>query len=180
MTTSGEDRVKVSGRVLWYDPNKGFGFITSEQVEDDILLPKNVLLSFNRSSVADGSAIEAMIYRTPQGWSAETILGISLPPDMVVPHTGIYGLTVADIEKLPMLPVRVKWYDPQKGIGFVNVCGQSQDVFVHADIVRRSGFTTLMGGEAILVKVIDGRRGKMAVQVLPWEAACQATVNGRD
>jgi len=38
-------------------------------------------------------------------------------------------------------------------------------------VLRRSGFADLQPGEAVCLRVIDGKRGRMAAQVASWEAA---------
>jgi CspA family cold shock protein len=68
-------------------------------------------------------------------------------------------------------PARVKWFDRNKGFGFANVFGDSSDVFLHAEVLRRSGLADLLPGEALAIRVIDGRRGKMATEVMAWEQA---------
>ena len=70
-----------------------------------------------------------------------------------------------------MEPARVKWFDKAKGFGFANVFGRPEDVFIHVEVLRVSGFADLASGEAVALRVLDGRRGRMAVQVLSWESA---------
>ncbi len=74
-------------------------------------------------------------------------------------------------QSLPLLPARVKWFDKAKGFGFANVFGSSDDVFLHVEVLRRSGLADLQPGEAVTLRVTDGARGKMAAQVMSWEAA---------
>ena len=66
---------------------------------------------------------------------------------------------------------RVKWFDKVKGFGFANVFGRPEDVFIHIEVLRRSGFADLGPGEAIGLRVIEGKRGRMAAQVTSWETA---------
>jgi CspA family cold shock protein len=47
-------------------------------------------------------------------------------------------------------------------------------VFIHAEVLRVSGFADLAAGEAVALRIIEGRRGRMAVQVVSWEAATRA------
>ena len=47
----------VYGRVKWFDPGRGFGFVVAEDGGPDILLHANVLRSYGQGSVADGSPI---------------------------------------------------------------------------------------------------------------------------
>ena len=72
---------------------------------------------------------------------------------------------------LPLEPARVKWFDKAKGFGFANVFGRDEDVFLHIEVLRRSGLADLQPGEAVSLRVVDGKRGRMAMQVTSWEAA---------
>jgi cold shock protein len=76
----------------------------------------------------------------------------------------------ADLRSLPLEPARVKWFDKNKGFGFANVFGHAEDVFVHAEVLRVSGFADLAAGEAVALRIVEGRRGRMAVQVSSWDA----------
>ena len=76
-----------------------------------------------------------------------------------------------DIAALPLEPARVKWFDKGKGFGFANVFGRAEDVFVHIEVLRHSGFADLQAGEAVGLRIVDGKRGRMAVQVVSWDSA---------
>ena len=65
----------------------------------------------------------------------------------------------------------MKWFDKAKGFGFANIFEQKADVFLHIEVLRHSGFADLAVGEAIALRVVDGRRGMMAAQILSWERA---------
>ncbi|MDM7458213.1 MAG: hypothetical protein P3W94_002435, partial [Paracoccus sp. (in: a-proteobacteria)] len=43
--------------------------------------------------------------------------------------------------------------------------------FIHIEVLRHSGFADLGIGEAVCVRVINGPRGLMAAQILPWDTA---------
>lgn len=61
-----------------------------------------------------------------------------------------------------------------QGLRFANVFGRPEDVFVHVEVLRHSGFADLQAGEAVCLRIIEGKRGRMAVQVVSWEAAVRA------
>lgn len=67
----------------------------------------------------------------------------------------------------------MKWFDKGKGFGFANVFGRPEDVFIHVEVLRMSGFADLAAGEAVALRIIEGRRGRMAVQVVSWEVAAR-------
>lgn len=97
----------VQGKVKWFDPAKGFGFVIADEGGPDILLHANVLRNFGQSSVADGARVEIAVQRTDRGVQATEVLGI-------VPPLGAEGLPLADFEEIdpeiianaPLLPAR--------------------------------------------------------------------------
>lgn len=172
MTEEGTDTHEVRGRVKWFDPGKGFGFVISDDCDVDILLHANVLRNFGQSSVADGAGVTLRIQRTQRGVQAVEVLAVD-PPDGAVMalNEDAQGLLAADILALPLEPARVKWYDKGKGFGFANAFGRSEDVFIHVEVLRVSGLADLESGEAVALRIVEGKRGRMAVQVLSWDAA---------
>ncbi len=162
----------IRGHVKWFDPGKGFGFVVSEAGGPDILLHANVLRNFGQNSVADGSAIEIEMQETERGLQATTIRWIEPPaPSDDLPLSDFEIYDPEALEQIPVEPARVKWFDKGKGFGFANVFGLSEDVFVHVEVLRRSGLADLQPGEAVGLRVVDGKRGRMATAVLPWDMA---------
>jgi CspA family cold shock protein len=162
----------VIGKVKWFDPGKGFGFIVADDGGSDILLHANVLRNFGQGSVADNAGITVNVQQTPRGAQAVEIIEIR-PPE-TDDETRIEDLGDSDaaaIAAIAMEPARVKWFDKAKGFGFANVFSRGEDVFIHIEVLRRSGFADLQPGEAVCLRVIEGKRGRMAAQVLSWEAA---------
>jgi CspA family cold shock protein len=174
MTEEQEVMQIVHGRVKWFDPTKGFGFIVSDDAEVDILLHANVLRNYGQGSVADGAGIVVRVQKTQRGVQAVEVVRIEPPEGVVFPLADEAGqLLGEDILALAMEPARVKWFDKGKGFGFANVFGKAEDVFIHAEVLRVSGFADLAAGEAVALRIIDGKRGRMAVQVVSWEAAAR-------
>lgn len=162
----------LHGRVKWFDPVKGFGFILSEETGSDVLLHSNVLRNFGQSTVADGAEITVMVQETQRGVQAVEVLSITPPEGAGFAMAGEgTTFTAEQIAACPLEPARVKWFDKGKGFGFANVFGGSEDVFVHIEVLRMSGFADLAAGEAICLRIIEGKRGRMAAQVLAWDAA---------
>ena len=59
----------------------------------------------------------------------------------------------------------VKWFNPEKGFGFIARDGGGKDVFVHISALERPGFTELNEGERVIVDVVEGRKGPEAAGV---------------
>ena len=164
----------VHGHVKWFDPTKGFGFIVSDETQTDVLLHANVLRNFGQGSVADGAGITVRVQTTQRGVQAVEVLKIDPPEGAVFPLGDEAGqMPLAELMALPMEPARMKWFDKGKGFGFANVFGRGEDVFVHVEVLRVSGFADLAAGEAVALRIVDGKRGRMAVQVVSWEAAAR-------
>lgn len=171
MTTQNEEPRRLRGVVKWFDPGKGFGFIVADSGGPDILLHANVLRNFGQNSVADGAGIEVTVLETGRGMQAIEVLEITPPETGMTETAAMNELDASAYEHLAVEPARVKWFDKAKGFGFANVFGRTEDVFIHIEVLRRSGFADLQAGEAVALRIADGDRGRMAVQVLPWEAA---------
>ena len=164
--------VRLQGAVKWFDPAKGFGFVLSDDGGPDILLHANVLRNFGQSSVADGARVEIAVQHTPRGMQAVEVFSIEPPADGTTPPLDdMAALDPEDLAALPLEPARVKWFDKAKGFGFANVFGRAEDIFVHIEVLRRSGLADLQPGEAVGLRVVQGRRGQMATQVAAWERA---------
>ena len=169
-----EDKVTqtLHGRVKWFDPGKGFGFIVGDEGGSDILLHANVLRNYGQNSVADGAGITVKVQMTQRGVQAVEVLDIEPPVGGSFPLMDENApSTPEDIAALPLEPARVKWFDKGKGFGFANVFGRPEDVFIHIEVLRVSGFADLQAGEAICLRIVEGKRGRMAMQVASWEAA---------
>ena len=162
----------LRGIVKWFDASKGFGFVVSHSGVPDILLHGNVLRSFGHSSVAEGTEIEMNVVETARGMQATEVLSLTPPASRpAAPLAEMCGLESEDIARLPLHAARVKWFDKAKGFGFANIFGLADDIFIHIEVLRRSGLADLVTGEAIGVRVTDGKRGKMAVEVQSWDSA---------
>lgn len=159
----------VSGLVKWFDPTKGYGFILNEEGGADILLHANVLRNFGRSSVADQSRVTVWMQPTQRGLQATEVVSIEPPLSEGAPIADLDNGVIEHLEALPLRPARVKWFDKAKGFGFANIFGHPDDVFLHVEVLRHSGFADLTIGEAIGVRVVEGPRGLMAAQVTSWD-----------
>lgn len=56
----------------------------------------------------------------------------------------------------------VKWFNAQKGFGFIQPTDGSKDVFVHISAVERSGLTTLNEGQKLSYDLERGQQGKIS------------------
>ena len=59
----------------------------------------------------------------------------------------------------------VKWFNAEKGYGFIEVEG-GNDVFVHFSAIQTEGFKTLEEGQRVEFDIVDGDRGPQAANVV--------------
>src|SRR3712207_4608861 len=86
-SASHDDNVRISGRVKWFDPGKGYGFIVPDDPSKtgmkDVLLHVTSLRDTGRESALEGSTIVCEVSRRPKGWQVTSIVELdesSAPP----------------------------------------------------------------------------------------------------
>jgi CspA family cold shock protein len=152
--------MNASGLVRWFDTTKGYGFVVAEDGKGDVLVHVKVLRAVGVSFVAEGWWIQARVEDTPRGRKAVEVLDVRPPgPERPVPEAG------------PLEPARVKWFNRNKGFGFVNVFGRPLDVFLHMSTLRAYGFEAPADGIALAVRVAPGRdrEGPTVCEVRSWD-----------
>lgn len=60
---------------------------------------------------------------------------------------------------------KVKWFNAEKGYGFIEVEG-GNDVFVHYSAIEGEGFKTLEEGQEVSFDIVEGNRGSQAANVV--------------
>jgi CspA family cold shock protein len=61
----------------------------------------------------------------------------------------------------------VKWFNAEKGFGFITPDGGSEDVFVHHSEIQMHGYRDLPEGQRVEFEITQGQKGKQASQVRP-------------
>jgi len=59
---------------------------------------------------------------------------------------------------------KVKWFNSEKGFGFIEMDG-GEDIFVHYTAIQSNGFKTLEEGQSVSFEVVEGNRGPQAANV---------------
>lgn len=60
---------------------------------------------------------------------------------------------------------KVKWFNEQKGFGFIER-DDGEDVFVHYSAIKTDGFRTLEEGQEVEFEIVEGERGPQATNVV--------------
>lgn len=63
---------------------------------------------------------------------------------------------------------KVKWFNSQKGYGFITT-SEGNDIFVHYSNIGGNGFKTLNEGEDVAFEVTEGKNGEQAINVTKME-----------
>ena len=59
----------------------------------------------------------------------------------------------------------VKWFNSEKGFGFITNAETNEDIFVHFSGIATDGFKTLDEGQQVTFDIIEGNRGEQAINV---------------
>jgi cold shock protein len=96
--THDDEAVRISGRVKWFDPGKGYGFIVPDDPGKtglkDVLLHVTSLRQTGRESALEGSTIVCDAVRRPKGWQVSSIVELdesSAPPPAERPERPRFG-----------------------------------------------------------------------------------------
>jgi len=65
----------------------------------------------------------------------------------------------------------VKWFNAEKGYGFIKTESSSADIFVHYSAIEAKGYRTLNEGDRVEFEITQGRKGPQAGSVRVVQAA---------
>ncbi|MGB0497000.1 MAG: cold-shock protein [Rubricella sp.] len=156
------------GKVKWYDVQRGFGFVTVDGGDTDVMVHASVVKSHGHGQLFEGQEVSLEATRTDRGFQAARLLTVSEAPAEALPEP-VPPLDPALRDALQ--PGRVKWFDRVKGFGFVNIFGSDEDVFVHMEVARAGGMSEIAQGDAVAVIVEQGPKGRIVSVIREWADA---------
>lgn len=139
----------VLGTVSWYEPAKGYGFVTPDGGRDEVFVHSSAIVG--GGVISEGQRVAFLVVEGERGLQADHLLPLgSQAARSAGPSDGADGT--------------VSWYDDTKGFGFVAPDSGGEDVFVHVSALG-PGLTELFEGARVTYDVVEGERGPNAHDV---------------
>jgi cold shock protein len=77
------------------------------------------------------------------------------------------GFGTESIKEICMTAGTVKWFNAEKGFGFIEQDGGGPDVFAHFSNISAQGFRELLEGQKVEFDVVQGQKGPQAENIRP-------------
>lgn len=156
---SGSQRATVK----WFNSTKGFGFVTLED-GSDAFCHASALSGLSTPDLPQGATVYCEVAQGQRGMQVTTIHSVDLSTAEAQPFSRGGGSPRparggGRDSSGPMGGGHVKFFNEQKGFGFVVPESGGADVYVHASALRRSGVPTLMPEQKVRFSTRQGMKG---------------------
>jgi CspA family cold shock protein len=150
--------------VKWFNPTKGFGFVTLED-GSDAFCHASALSNLPSAELPQGAIVYCEVAQGQRGMQVTNVHSVDLSTaeaQPMMPRGGGGGPRFSRGPREasgPMGGGHVKFFNEQKGFGFVVPESGGADVYLHASALRRSGVPTLMPEQRVRFSTRQGMKG---------------------
>ena len=161
----------IDGVVKWFNAEKGFGFVELADGSGDVFLHAAALEAAGHNTVEPGSKLNVQVAVGQKGRQITAVLAVdtsvpAAPRARARPSPkSSFGRERPDPATAISIEGTVKWYNADKGFGFVGCEDGEKDVFLHASIVERAGLRRLDEGQRVSLKVVKTEKGREAISI---------------
>lgn len=158
----GADGQRVT--VKWFNVQKGFGFGSVDGAGHDAFIHISVVQRAGYEQLAPNAELTCVLGQGPRGPVVEEILSVSGNDAPAASHGGgpRGGGGYHDHGEEDDLDGAVKWYNPEKGFGFITPDDGGKDIFIHKSVLRRCHIDMLEPGQRVQMKVAAAAKGREA------------------
>ncbi|MGH7121937.1 MAG: cold-shock protein [Acetobacteraceae bacterium] len=160
---------EATATVKWFNPDKGFGFVALSDGSGDVFLHANALQAAGHQNVSPGATVRVRVGQGQKGRQVEQVISVDESTAQAQPARTGFAARPPRGPRAPRRPVDlssavemtgvVKWYNPEKGFGFITTPSGGRDVFVHASALEVAGLPPLQEGQAVRMNVVQGAKG---------------------
>jgi CspA family cold shock protein len=155
----------VSGVVKWFSTEKGFGFVELSDGSGDAFLHSSVLTQGGIAAVQPGETLEVRVGPGHKGPHVTEVLSLDSSTATSMPSRRSSAQATRSNGPSVEETGTVKWFNANRGYGFITPNRGGNDVFVHISALERSGIAAVTEGQTVVVDVIEGRKGPEATKV---------------
>lgn len=163
----------VDAVVKWFKGDKGFGFVELGNGTGDAFLHIGALQAAGYETVPPGTKLKVNVANGMKGAQVTRVLEVdtSGAVERAPPAARSFGDSPRPQRRAPdpstavSVTGTVKWFDDNKGFGFVQSNDGGKDVFVHISILGPSGIQHLAEGQAVTMRVVDTPKGREALSI---------------
>jgi cold shock protein len=159
----------VDAIVKWFNSTKGFGFVELADGSGDAFLHAAILEAAGRATVDPDSKLSVQVGVGKKGRQVTAVLAVDASTGAAPRANARPSARASSSRERPdpatatSIEGTVKWFNADKGFGFVACEDGEKDVFVHASIVERAGLRGLDEGQRLAMKVVKTQKGREAI-----------------
>ena len=161
----------VDAVVKWFKSDKGFGFVELANGAGDAFLHIGALQSAGYETVPPGTKLKVSVGNGMKGAQVTRVFEVDTTGAAERAPQRSFGDSPRPQRRAPdpstavSVSGNVKWFDDNKGFGFVQSNDGGKDVFVHISILGPSGVHHLTEGQAVNMRVVDTPKGREALSI---------------